>query len=371
MADVDVVIIGAGPAGAATAINLAPFRRVLLIERRAEVAPRVGESLVPAARRLFSDMGLLESFIAEQHEPWYGNRSIWGSTQVEERDFMRDPDGHGWHLDRARFESWLRACAIERGAELLTPATLDGIQRIADRWQVRLKTDQRTIELSTPLVIDAGGQSGPFVRKLGLRPRVDHSLVCCWIYGRDHAPGGRGLTYVEAVKDGWFYTAPVPNSRRILAFHTDADLPLARVVSKHDGIFERLQQTTELASFLAAVQFAPETESHTVSARSAVLDPAAGDGWLAVGDAAMSFDPLSSQGLFNAMFTGLAAAEAADSFLSGNALAFAQYRQTTQAIFHAYHTKLAATYSAEKRWPDAPFWQRRSALQSAFAQAAN
>ena len=43
MRDVDVVIVGAGPAGATTAINLAPFRRVLMVERRAEVAPRVGE----------------------------------------------------------------------------------------------------------------------------------------------------------------------------------------------------------------------------------------------------------------------------------------------------------------------------------------
>ena len=95
------------------------------------------------------------------------------------------------------------------------------------------------------------------------------------------------------------------------------------------------------------------------------------DGWLAVGDAALSFDPLSSQGLFNALFTGLAAAEAADSFLSGNSDSFAQYHQTTQAIFHAYRTKLAATYNAEKRWPAAPFWRRRHALQAASAQAAN
>jgi flavin-dependent dehydrogenase len=113
--EADVVIVGAGPAGAVTAINLAPFRRVVLVERRAEVVPRVGESLVPAARRLFADMGLLERFIDEQHEPWYCNVSVWGREEPEEKDFMRDPDGPGWHLDRRRFESWLRSVAIERG----------------------------------------------------------------------------------------------------------------------------------------------------------------------------------------------------------------------------------------------------------------
>lgn len=354
MRDVDVVIVGAGPAGCATAINLAPFQRVLLVERRAEVAPRVGESLVPAARRLFADMGLLESFLREEHEPWYGNRSVWGSSEAEERDFMRDPDGHGWHLDRPRFESWLRVLAQERGAELLSPATLDGLQRHDEKWSIRLKTDKIQNEVTARFVIDAGGQSTPLVRKLGQKSRVLENLVCCYVYGRDQASGARGMTYVQAVRNGWFYTAPIPYGRRILAFHTDADLHDKRL-----GVIGWLEETKELASLLATVDFVPDGETFITSARSAVLEPAAGEGWLAVGDAAMSFDPLSSQGLFNALFTGLAAAEAVDSHLKGNQLSLTQYHHITRAIFEAYQQKLSATYAAERRWPDEPFWQRR------------
>ncbi|HKP81292.1 MAG TPA: tryptophan 7-halogenase [Pyrinomonadaceae bacterium] len=356
MQDVDVVIVGAGPAGCATAINLAPFQRVLIVERRAEVAPRVGESLVPAARRLFADMGLLESFLREQHEPWYGNRSVWGSSEPEERDFLRDPDGHGWHLDRPRFECWLRVLAQERGAELLSPATLDDLQRHDEKWFVRLKTDQNAIEVTARFVIDAGGQSAPLVRKLGQKSRVLENLVCCYLYGRDQASGARGMTYVQAVRNGWFYTAPIPQERRILAFHTDADLH-----GKRHGVIEWLEEAQELASLLASVSFVSDGETFITSARSAVLDPPAGDGWLAVGDAAMSFDPLSSQGLFNALFTGLAAAEAVDSYLKGNQLSLTQYHHITRSIFEAYQQKLGATYAAEKRWPGAPFWQRRTA----------
>ena len=360
MHEADVVIVGAGPAGAATAINLAPFQRVVLVERRVDVVARVGESLVPAARRLFSDMGLLEQFLAEEHEPWYCNRSVWGRLEPEEKDFLRDPDGPGWHLDRRRFELWLREAACERGAELLTPATLDHLESQDKRWLVRLRTDDEPIELSARFIIDAGGQSAPVARKLGLRPTVHRSLVCCWMYGRDQAAGGRGLTYVEAVRDGWFYTAPIPEGRRILSFHTDADLPLARAISKPNGLIEWLEEANGLASLLADVGFVPDGESSVTSVRSAVLEPAAGESWLAVGDAAMSFDPLSSQGLFNALFTGLAAAEATDSYLRGDQSSLVQYQQTTRAIFDAYKSKLEAVYAAEKRWPDAPFWQRRN-----------
>ena len=177
------------------------------------------------------------------------------------------------------------------------------------------------------------------------------------MYGRDHAPGARGLTYVEAVRNGWFYTAPIPHGRRILAFHTDADLHDKRL-----GVIEWLEEATCLASLLTNVGFVPEDETFIASARSAVLEPAIGGGWLAAGDAAISFDPLSSQGLFNALFTGLAAAEAVDSHLNGNQLSLTQYHQTIGAIFNAYQQKLAATYAAERRWPDAPFWQRRRSL---------
>jgi 2-polyprenyl-6-methoxyphenol hydroxylase-like FAD-dependent oxidoreductase len=95
MAEFDIVIVGAGPAGAVAALNLAPTRRVLLVERRADNAPRIGEALPPAARRLLSDMGLLEAFLAEGHLPCYGNRTIWGDVAVRETDFLCDADGHG------------------------------------------------------------------------------------------------------------------------------------------------------------------------------------------------------------------------------------------------------------------------------------
>jgi flavin-dependent dehydrogenase len=305
-------------------------------------------------------MGLLEGFLAEQHEPWYCNRSIWGSSEAEEKDFMRDPDGPGWHLDRRRFESWLRAVAIERGAELLTPATLDHLEPQDNGWFVRLKTDDAPIELMAQFIVDAGGQSAPVARKLGLRSTVHQSLVCCWMYGRDQVAGARGITYVEAVRDGWFYTAPVPDGRRVLAFHTDADLPLARAISKPNALIEWLEEAKGLASLLGDVGFVPDGESNVTSVRSAVLDPVAGEGWLATGDAAISFDPLSSQGLFNALFSGLAAAEAADSYLRGDGRSLTLYQETIRSIFEAYRTKLSAVYATEKRWPDAPFWQRRN-----------
>ena len=352
---VDVLIVGAGPAGATAAVNLAPLRSVAIIERNAEPAPRIGESLPAAARRLFRDMGLLESFLAEGHAPCYGNRSVWGDGQPQEVDALRDPDGHGWHLDRVRFERWLRDAAASRGAHLIAPATVGRIERDGDAW--RVETEAMTIRAS--LLLDAAGRAAPIARRLGAQTRIDDRLVCGWVYGRDAGRGSRGLTFVESAEDGWWYTAPMPNGRRVLAFHTDADLPAARIARDRDALLERARATRELASWLDDAGFVADETAGFTAAHSATLEPCAGDGFLAAGDAALAFDPLSSQGLLNALFTGLAAAEAADSHLRGDAEALRRYRETISGIAAAYRRHLSTFYAMEQRWPREAFWERR------------
>lgn len=364
MREAEVLIVGAGPAGAMAAINLAPLRRVVLVESKAEVMPRIGESLVPAARRLLADMGLLESFLAEGHEPWYGNRAVWGGPEPQEVDFLRDPDGHGWHLDRARFERWLRETAIARGTELLSPATIDKLTDDGQKWQVLLKTAAGPLVVACDLLIDAGGRAAPVGRRMGARVQVSDRLICEWMYGRDERDTGRGLTYVEAAPDGWWYTAPLPGRRRVLAFHTDGDLPSARIARERGGLLAHAESVKELSALLADVGFVAQSERGTTAAHSAMLEPPASHRWLAVGDAAICFDPLSSQGLLNALFTGLAGAEAADRHLQDDAHSLSEYQQIIRGIGDAYRQHLDFFYAIETRWPEAPFWQRRHARRN-------
>jgi flavin-dependent dehydrogenase len=331
----------------------------MLVERREDVTPRIGESLVPAARRLLADMGLLESFLTEGHEPWYGNRSLWGSSEIQEFDFLRDPDGYGWHLDRARFEQWLRDAARGRGAELLCPATIDKLEYDDRRWHVLLKTATGPLHITSDLIIDAGGRAAPIARKLGARTQIEDRLICAWVYGHDEYNSCRGLTYVEAVEDGWWYTAPIPAGQRVLAFHTDADLPSARFVRERNGLLQHAGASQELSALLTDVGFVPGEQSGVTAAHSARLEPFVDKNWLAVGDAVISFDPLSSQGLYNALFTGLAGAEAADRYLRGDTLSLSEYSQTLRGIVDAYSRHLAFYYSTETRWTNASFWQRR------------
>jgi flavin-dependent dehydrogenase len=100
-------------------------------------------------------------------------------------------------------------------------------------------------------------------------------------------------------------------------------------------------------------------------APSARLDRARGPGWLAVGDAASSFDPISAQGIHKALADALLAADAIAVWLGrGDARALDRYAAGVASRFDDYLQNRAYLYSLERRWVDAPFWARRQVRAS-------
>ena len=99
-----------------------------------------------------------------------------------------------------------------------------------------------------------------------------------------------------------------------------------------------------------------------VAANSSKLSQTAGTNWAALGDAAISFDPLSAQGMYNAMATAMQLSDLIreSEVLEKPGSEFANtYNQQIDQIQHYYEKHKAIYYAQETRWPDAPFWQRR------------
>jgi flavin-dependent dehydrogenase len=341
---------------------MAPFYRTLLVDRadlngEALSIARIGESLPAAARRLFRDMGLWQDFQNQGHAPCYGAHSLWGGPDPVSADSIRDPDGPGWHLDRARFDAWLRLWACNQGAALVAPAKVADLTPMADGWRLMLARHGRPLTVAARFVVDAGGRVAPLARALGHRRQAGDRLVCRWLHGV--AAGGAGTTVTVAEPEGWWYTADLPERKRILAFYTDADLPVAKASAGVKALLARARMQTGLAALLAAVDFEPVDRAGYCAAHSSWITTTAGPRWLAVGDAALSCDPLSSQGLFNALYSGLMAASALRQALAGDAGALTNYQRTIAHVLDAYRTHLAAWYALESRWLDQPFWARR------------
>ncbi len=159
---------------------------------------RPGESLPPGGEDLVRE--IFGEFRTEPHRPAYANRSSWGSAEPETADFVFNPLGDGWHLDRRAFDADLLEAARRRGIVLYR-------QRVAD--------------VDAGLVIDATGRLSRIARSRGAhRIRSDGLVAAIWT---SEAAAG-SATSVAAVPDGWWYTSPLPQGGSIEAFLTDADL---------------------------------------------------------------------------------------------------------------------------------------------------
>jgi hypothetical protein len=115
--EVDVAVLGGGPAGAATSLTLSRHgHSAVVIEQSHYRSVRIGEMLPPAARPLLASLGLLDRFLAENHSRSFAVRSAWGQPNLYDNDFIFNPHGSGWHIDRARFDAMLARAAEDAGA---------------------------------------------------------------------------------------------------------------------------------------------------------------------------------------------------------------------------------------------------------------
>ena len=359
----DVLILGGGPAGVAAAIPLARSgHRVAILERSQPDAVRFGETLPPGARPLLHRLGVWEAFQEDAHLASPGIISAWESDRPYENDFIYNPYGNGWHLDRVRFDRTLVAAAGRAGAEVFRPARIRSCVRTADSgWLLQYEYGGEVREIAATFLIDATGRPAWLARQQGASRIVSDHLVGVIGYG-EGSGGEDRRTILEATPDGWWYAARLPNGKVVAAFMTDADL-LPRGNDESRRFWkERLRGAPLTSTLLPNPDDLGELRirpSNTVR-----LDRIGGPGWLAVGDAAVAYDPLSSQGILKAMESGCRAGEVVIDLLQGNSTAMTAYAAWLDAEFETYSRNYFRYYGQVGRWPQSAFWRRRQFAKS-------
>ncbi len=345
----DVAIVGAGPAGSATAIHLArKGLRVVVVDRA--VFPRdkpCAEYLSPAAEPLLAQLGVTDLLDAARPHRLRGFRIFAPNGRVIQGDFAatRGPDGAslfetGLVIPRSRLDAALLEGARRAGAEAREGWRLGQLERLDDGWRLR-PVGANLEPIEARLLVAADGLRSTVARRLGLhvvsRMRkialVAHMRGITGIgdYGEMHVAGRRyvGVAPLEPPECGGLCN---------VAMVVDEMRDGRSVAGKPEAfLLDALRTFPALRDRLGALTVARHTlTTSRLNVRARRLSD---NRLLLVGDATGYYDPFTGEGIYRALAGAEMVAQVALPALAANDLSAERLAAYDRAQRQAFRGK--------------------------------
>ncbi len=331
-----MLVVGAGPAGSATAIHLARGgARVLLVDKaRFPRDKPCGGGLTGRALRASPCSvdpvveHVVDTFELRLH---YGRR------------FERDC-GEPMILmtQRRRLDAFLADRAAEAGAEFRDDTRIDDLSLRPDGVEARVGG----VRVQAAVVVGADGANGVVAKSVGLGDGIVRGVALegnvSWDLLDPERYRGRAVVELGVVPGGYAWVFPKGDHANLGVGGWQSEGPrlrdhLARLAGEHGVPVEKLT----------------EVKGHRLPMRSLGSSPSA-DRALLVGDAAGLVDPLSGDGIYEAFVSGKLAAE---SILTETLELYAT--RLAAALDHHASASWAAKRAMDKH-PAVCFWAARS-----------
>jgi flavin-dependent dehydrogenase len=330
----DVIVIGGGPGGATISTLLAKQGiPVQLFERERFPRFHIGESLIPETYWVLKQLDMLPKMQASHFVKKYSVQFVNSEGRESAPFYFWDNKPHEcsqtWQVVRSEFDKMMLDNAREHGVDVHEGVRVHDVLFEENRAVgVKIRDQQGFREVRSKVVVDASGQNGLLMNRLGLRvwdPILNKGAI--WTYwenayrdtGRDE---GATLVIQNGNKQGWFWYIPqhdnivsigvVAPFDYLFKGRTNYGQTYEEEVELCPGVKQRVSKAKKVTGYFATKDY---------SYRSTRV---AGDGWVLVGDAFGFLDPLYSSGVLLALKSGQLASEAIIEGLSHNDTSEAQ-----------------------------------------------
>lgn len=312
----DAIVVGAGPAGSATARDIAAhgFRTLLIEEHEAVGEPLHCAGLVTP--RTLELAGVTDSLVINELRGGFVNSPL-GTRLPLGGERLR-----AVAIRRQRLDELLAAAAQQAGAELWTSARLVALERQPGTLGVHLSWQGRTQELRTRLLIGADGAQSHVARWLGLRARYEERIVGLGVEARLQTERQDFLEIFvgNSIAPGFFgWVIPLGGGRARIGIATsDGKRPIHYLGSLLET-FPRLFAGAQFDRLYGGV--IPLKRPHRIYCENAML----------VGDAAGQVKPTSGGGIYTGLVGARHCAQVAVRALSEDDLSAASLARYQKA----------------------------------------
>ena len=355
-----VLVAGGGMAGMAAAMTLAERGQpVQWLAPPSSLGDKPGESLAAAAEPLLDALGLGDLLSDPHHRRVEVTFSSWGSDALLERHRMARPGGLGHVVGRIRLEAAMAEALGKMPAVQRIEGAFASVRPEGQGWRVTTEAGEA---IDAVFLIDATGRNAAIGREFASLERADRLVAACAFLERsDPDVEPTPATIFEAVGEGWWYATLLADGRLAVNYYTDPDL-LPRGLGQDLAAWRRLVEGSRyIAQWVETGGFDLSTAPRLASAGTTWLSSPTGKGWVAVGDAAAAFDPLSAHGMTTALWTGIEAGKAVADALEGSPAGLEAYRRNVESGLDRYRKDRRAMYRRETRFTGRKFWHRRQA----------
>lgn len=362
MQETDILVVGAGPAGTVTAALLQRLGCTVEVWERLRFPRfRIGESLPPRTIGLLRHLGFDSATSTRHFAVMEGHTSLWGSGEPRRAVF---PEGFGLQVERSLFDQLLAeqsAARIHFGRDT-TQLIREGGAIVGARFRGPDSEGEQRFRF---VIVAGGGGSG---RRLARDPKVDLHQVAVYAYwaGSNFPEGSQANdTVIEALPDGWVWSLRLASGLRNVTL-VCGEASAGEIAAGRDGFYQKaVDSTTFVRRALSGARMSTPVE--TCGASWLRSESYGEPGMLLVGDAATTVDPLSSQGVYKALCSAVTAAAVANTCLKSpklSGVSLNYFDEEEKRAYDGYAAGSIATFRAEQRWPDRPFWRQRHALSA-------
>ncbi len=303
---IDVVIIGAGPAGSVAAAMLAKAGlSVEVLERTHFPRFSIGESLLPQAMEWLEEAGLLRDVIEAGFQHKNGATFRWGERE-ESYDF-REKSSTGWattyQVQREKFDLILARGAERMGARIQFGQTVVAMRPDPVRPSLTVRDEAgKEREIEARFVLDASGFGRVLARLLDLESPVSvPQRMSVFTHMKDNIPQGVHdrnkiiVTINEKNPEIWYWFIPLADGLTSVGVVGRPEHLAPYGTTREDQLKNLIAESGLMARLLVNAERVRDVGE--ISGYACKVSHLSGDGYALLGNAGEFLDPVFSSGV--------------------------------------------------------------------------